>query len=160
MKKLLLTFLLATGLSIGVAAQYPTSYNSAQSDKALSATSPCNTDGEAFSEFFARFKKDRGFRHKRAMFDIELFKQNGFPPSQAKEAKTSLGFFGDYGQLKVGPFNTDCKTEYGTFYDVTADEVKYIWRVDNRCTDYESGCYVTFRRIERKWYIVYLVMAG
>ncbi len=120
----------------------------------ISADSPCNKDGEAFKDFIPRFRKDKAFRDSRVKFSDEFYKMNF----------DMLAYWNDgngYAVLKAVKKNLRCDKSYGTWYNVSADEVCFRYEDVLPCVDAGgSSLSVRFQRIDGKWYCTGVMAAG
>lgn len=131
----------------------PQTYLPKQCALVRTPTAACNKGEEPFSKFFARFKASEKFRKERARFDASLF----YSPEMLEWADQQLGW--DY--FFVGRKKLRCDKSYGTFFNVTADEVSYTYDDVLPCDEVGGGsARFMFRRIDGKWYVVYCMLAG
>ncbi len=118
----------------------------------ISANSPCNQDGEAFKDFIPRFRTDKAFRNSRLKFSDEMYES-----SFQSIAYSDTG----YGIFKAVKKNTKCDKSYGTWYNVSANEVCFTYSDVLPCDEF-GGSSVTarFQRIDGKWYCTACMVAG
>lgn len=110
--------------------------------------SPCNQGGEAFMDFIPKFRTDKAFRDSRAKFGDEG------------------GWYGDLDWIAddLTPYqkNERCDKSYGTWYNISENEVCFYSTNVFTC-DYDEGgsdMWFRFQRIDGKWYITGIRMAG
>lgn len=164
---LLTLLLLLSGITLRVAAQepdddsdpfgnYPERMLTTECAKVTSATSQCNTGTEPFSQFLLKFKTDRAFRHSR----INVAEEYGNPEWMA-ENSNMIKEWTDSFKFPVYQRKTKCNKSYATWYGVEKDIVYYVENEVRPCAD-ECGSTVLiiFRRIDGKWYLTNMMLAG
>lgn len=130
----------------------PNQYLPAMTKLITSANSPCNTGGEAFKDFIPRFRKDKAFRESRVRMseEFEILMLNSIEEWQT-----------GYDILKANVKNTKCDKSFGTWYDVSANEVCFHFCNVLLCSDVDgSALWVRFQRIDDKWYCTGISIAG
>lgn len=112
----------------------------------ISSASPCNQGGEAFKDFIPRFRKDKAFRKSRIKYNENTF----IGMSQEMLAEIDHSF----AQLKATNVKKRCYKEFGTWYNVSADEVCFRSEYEYLCDEYNgvSSMFIRFQRIDGKWY--------
>ena len=153
----LIVFAIAALAPLGINAQdwswmekAPGKYVGANTAKIISSESACNQNGEAFKDFIPRFRTDKAFRNSR----IRL------------AADDQIGAMGlqycDFKLLKASRRNTRCDKSYGTWYNVSANEVCFQYNDVLPCNDDVGGGSVSarFQRIDGKWYCTGFMAAG
>lgn len=121
----------------------------------ISSASPCNQGGEAFKDFIPRFRKDKAFRNSRIKYNEDTFM--GLSPEMLTEMDNSFAL------LKASNVKKRCYKSYGTWYDVSADEVSFRFDEYPLCDDSDwggSNMGAHFQRIDGKWYLTGFFMAG
>lgn len=130
----------------------PEKYLPATTTVIVTRTSPCNQGDEAFMDFIPKFRKDKAFRNSRLKFAAD----DEMGPQMAQ-------MFDNWSLVKAGKGVSDGCKYYATWYNVSADEVcfKYEdWPADPNADWGGSGIYARFRRIDGKWYLIGLQIAG
>ncbi|MDE6553172.1 MAG: hypothetical protein K2K98_09490 [Muribaculaceae bacterium] len=126
----------------------PGKYLPAMTKIIISADSPCNIDGEAFKDFIPRFRKDKAFRDSRLKLSSEM-------------ENTSMEWFDNFAILKASSKNTRCDKSFGTWFNVSADEVCFQYNDVILCNGDGGGSVnARFQRIDGKWYLTGLMIAG
>lgn len=155
MNKLVLLFALLT-VSIGISyadtdyswtENAPERYLPKMTQLIISADSPCNTGGEAFKDFIPRFRKDKAFRDSRIRIDDEMGKM--------------MVQYTNFSLFKAQKKATKCDKSYGTWYNVSANEVFFRYEDVLPCSEAGGGCVMArFNRIDGKWYCTAIMAAG
>lgn len=117
----------------------PEMYVAANTQLIISATSACNTGGEAFKDFISRFRKDISFRNQRLKFgEMDYYFNN----------------FEDFRLIKGFTERIKCLDVYGTWYNVSTDTVCFKYEDTPLCDEEWSGntFFFRFQRIDGKWY--------
>lgn len=152
-KSVLLTIALIASFGI-ISAQSDTSWIESAPGRYLpqmtravtGADSPCNTGGEAFRDFIPAFRKDKAFRNSRIRID--------------EESEFILQYI-DFSVLKAVKKNTRCDKSYGTWYNVSANEVCFRFTDDMPCSEAGGGTFLArFQRIDGKWYLTDIMTIG
>lgn len=121
----------------------------------ISRESPCNQGEEAFMDFIPKFRADKAFRQSRLHFegeDAELM-SNCF--------RMQGEFESGYRILKAVNRNSRCDKSFGTWYNVSADEVCFRYDDVLLCVDAGGGSVsARFQRINGKWYCTGFFSAG
>lgn len=126
----------------------PQKYDPATTKIIISATSPCNTDGEAFKDFIPRFRTDAKFRNERMRVTSEI-------------AKSIASGWDGWKLIKACNRGTRRAGEFGTWYNVSADTVCFHSSEWNDTGDWGgSDSFFKFNRIDGKWYCTDIMMAG
>lgn len=134
----------------------PEKYQPQTTQIIISATSPCNVNGEAFKDFIPKFRDDNAFRESRLKFapDDEI-------------GKMSFKFLADwndgkgYQLLKAFQKKLRCNKSFGTWYNVSADEVCFRYMDDLPCDEWGGSSFnARFQRIDGKWYLTGFMCAG
>lgn len=161
MKKLFV-FLFVAFCALGLSAQdyswiekAPGKYNSATTQVIITRTSPCNQGQEAFMDFIPRFRTDKAFRKSRGMFtpDDEM-------------AQTIFDNFDNWSIIKAGKGvnKKEGYRYYGTWFSVSENMVCFQREELPASPDQDlwggSGSYFRFQRVNGKWYLTGIVMAG
>ena len=159
MKKFFLLLVMALG-AIGMQAQYawmenaPEKYLPAMTDKVISRASACNQGEEAFMDFIPKFRTDAKLRGERIKLDPE-----------DEMGKLTLDNFENWNIIKAGKGvnKREGLKYYGTWFNVSENMV--CFRYSDEPTDPNaewggSGALFCFQRIEGKWYLTSVMMAG
>ncbi len=158
-RKLFLCLTLSLCASVGMAqdgewdsswvSTAPDKYIEANTQTIISPTSACNTGGEAFKDFIPRFRKDVQFRNQRVRFNSEM---DSF----------CFGAFENFQLIKASHKKTRCLNEFGTWYDVSADTVCFMFSETPLCDEEWGGSNFAFRfqRIDGLWYCTGVMLAG
>lgn len=140
---LMLVMLPALALEKADFGSIPEKYLPRQCALVASPTSACNQGDEPFSTFIAKWNKSKKFREERiyAFDDFE---------------RESIGYqfpaINIYGLLPMAPKKGVRK--YKTYFSVTANTVGfYSYSID-------GAGWIQFQRIDGKWYVVGLAVAG
>lgn len=129
----------------------PGKYLPKATQEIVNRESPCNQGEEAFMDFIPKFRTDKAFRNSRAKFaeDDEM-------------GKMSLEMLGDWnngnGYALLKAKNT--KRMYCTWYNVSANEVCLKMEEFGYGEWGGSSMFARFQRIDGKWYMTGLMMAG
>lgn len=128
----------------------PEKYLPAMTREVVSRTSACNQGEEAFMDFIPKFRTDKSFRDTRVKFDKE-----------DQMSELSFKYFDNFAILKASKKNTRCDKSYGTWYNVSANEVCFRYDDVLLCSEAGGGSVsARFQRIDGKWYITALMVAG
>lgn len=130
----------------------PSEYQPAATQQIINRKSPCNQGEEAFMDFIPKFRTDKKFRDSRMKFE-ENEESNMMMMEALQDWNTGNGFA--LFKAKKG------KDYYCTWYNVSADQV--CFRMEETEEDeYGGGSAIMarFQRIDGKWYITGLLMAG
>lgn len=124
----------------------------------ISSASPCNQGGEAFKDFIPRFRKDKAFRNSRIKYNEDTFL--GFGSEMETAMRTGMDEI--FAQLKASNVKKRCYKAFGTWYNVSADEVCFRSEDEPLCDDNWGGSSMgaRFQRIDGKWYLTGFFMAG
>lgn len=117
-----------------------------------SRTSPCNQGEEAFMDFIPKFRTDKAFRNTRIRID-----------ENDEIAKSSVEWFDNWQIIKAGKGRTATEKYWGTWYNVSKDAVCFAYTNEPTDPNAEwggSGAYFSFRRIDGKWYLTGIALAG
>lgn len=119
----------------------------------ISPTSACNQNGEAFKDFIPKFRNDATFRLSRVKFDSE---------ENLEWAYNTLGYWTTGYQLfKAVQRKQRCDKSFGTWYNVSANEIYFQYEDVLPCDeDGGSEMRARFQRIDGKWYLTGLMLAG
>ncbi|MCM1484032.1 MAG: hypothetical protein NC043_06830 [Muribaculaceae bacterium] len=152
MLMLILSVLCLTASALDVP-EMPTGYLTKQTALATNPASACNKGGESFISFIKQFKASQKFRVSRMKIDSSTF-------SVEPEFATYIleGYKG-----KTGRTRTRTEKWFGTYYNVTADQVWYCQTSEPVSADAEWGGgseIYGFQRIGGKWYVVFVQAAG
>jgi len=130
----------------------PGKYLPKATQEIVSRESPCNQGDEAFMDFIPKFRTDKSFRDSRTKFaeDDEIG-----PTSLDGLAYWNNG--NGYVLLKA----KNAKNFYCTWFDVSENEVCFQMEEEGD-GEYYGGCgmFARFQRIDGKWYITNMMMAG
>lgn len=159
MKKLILCIALIAFALSGAMAQgrdlkwlemAPGKYVAANTQTIVSADSPCNNDGEAFKDFIPRFRSDEAFRNSRLHFEGDEMYQ------------MSVEYFDNFSILTAVQKTQRCDKSFGTWYNVSANEVCFEYQDVLPCDQEFGGGSVNarFNRIDGKWYCTGFTIAG
>lgn len=152
MKKVFLAIAIVVTTALAASAQnykhfdgdLPGRYLATQSKLATSPTSPCNKGEEPFITFLKKWNTDAAFRKERVKTaDNQPF----FDAADKKEM--ILNQMPYLKQYKALPVAANARTG-STFYAVAADYVGFTF----------MGGYICFQRIDGKWYVIDLGLAG
>lgn len=155
--RILVIFLLATSASLSIHAQdwswmedAPRKYVGANTARIISSGSECNRNGEAFKDFIPRFRTDKAFRESRIRLDAD-----------DEAGASTLKYFDNFKLLKASHRNTRCDKSYGTWYNVSADQVCFHYSDVLLCSEAGGGSVsARFQRIGGKWYCTGFMAAG
>lgn len=134
----------------------PYEYQPKSTEMIISSASPCNQGEEAFKDFIPKFRTDPEFRKSR--FRMSENDQPGI-----------LSFIGlegwndgnGYALIKAFKKNLKCNKSFGTWYNVSANEVCFQYSDVLPCDEWGgSGFMVQFYRINGKWYLIGCLAAG
>jgi len=132
----------------------PDKYLPSATQMVISATSPCNQGDEAFKNFIPKFRTNKQFRDSRIKFSDEM-------GATMFEMLADCNNGNGYALLKAVKKNTRCDKSYGTWYNISADEVCFVYNDVLPCDEYGGGSVMArFQRIDGKWYITDIRMAG
>lgn len=122
----------------------------------VSRESSCNQGEEAFMDFIPKFRTDKTFRDSRVRFEGENDEIMNLSFRMMSEDPSSFKI------LKASQKNTRCDKSYGTWYNVSADEVCFYYTDVLPCNDEFGGSSVMarFQRFDGKWYCTGLMIAG
>ncbi len=149
MKKLFLAIAIVVTTALAASAQnkehfydkgFPERYLATQSKLATSPTSPCNKGEEPFITFLKKWNTDAAFRKERVKTD-EIN-----APYDKEKILNQMPYIKQY---KALPVAANARTG-STFFAVAADYVGF---------HFSSG-YIFFQRIDGKWYVIDLGLAG
>ena len=165
MKKLAsFALMLLSAISIGAFAQEadmswmekaPDKYLPAATRTITTATSPCNQHGEAFKDFIPKFRTDKSFRNSRLRLTDEQSKMS------AEALDSPDGWEIGWNLFKASKKNTRCDKSYGTWFNVSANELCFIHQDVLLCDEWGgSTAYARFQRIGGQWYLTALMLAG
>jgi len=142
----------------------PSGYQTKSCALVASATSACNQGTEPFSVFIKKWNTSAQFRENRVKVTANTPEYIGDTPSERKQALINrLEFLESYiGGFPLKPHklrkSNGCRS-YATYYTVTADRVAF--RNSEECDEFGgSAGMVGFERIEGKWYLTYIELAG
>lgn len=122
---------------------YGDSYLAKQSNLVTAATSSCNQGKEPFITFLKKWNTSSEFRKER----IKTVSTEFMSADDSREMiLNSLKFLADY---KVLPVAANAAKKR-TFYAVDANHVGF----------HQAGCMIQFQRIDGKWYVISLGLAG
>lgn len=132
----------------------PEKYQPATTQVIVIRTSPCNQGEEAFMDFIPKFRKEKVFRDRR----IKLSADDEY-------GRMCAGNFDNWSIVKAGKGvnKRDGYGYFGTWYNVSADNVCFIyndWPTDPDSPWGGSGAYFRFQRIDGKWFLTGIQLAG
>ncbi|MDE6330360.1 MAG: hypothetical protein K2L83_06580 [Muribaculaceae bacterium] len=164
MKRYLATFMVAFMTIFMVPAQdnnwidnAPEGYLPNTTKIIVSRESPCNQGEEAFMDFIPKFRTDKEFRNSRLKFSGEMADVEANMFNLLADWNNGNG----YALLKAIQKNTRCDKSYGTWFNVSADEVCFRYEEVLPCSEWGgSAMYARFQRIDGKWYCTGIIMAG
>lgn len=153
MKKLLLFFVM-TVVAIAAHAQIPTSqfpdapskYLAKQSALAIAPTSECNKGNEPFTTFLKKWNTSSSFRQERVM---GLSDDWNTADENKSQILSGMQYLKEYKALPVASKPGKWGV-FRSFFGVTANTVGY-------CKD---GVVIHFQRVDGKWYVTFLGLAG
>lgn len=123
----------------------------------VSRESPCNQGEEAFMDFIPKFRTDKTFRDSRLKFSGEMADIEAAMFQGLADWNNGNG----YALLKAIQKNTRCDKSYGTWFNVSADEVCFRYEDVLPCSEWGgSSMFARFQRIGGKWYCTGIIMAG
>lgn len=128
----------------------PQKYLPATTAEITSRASACNQGEEAFMDFIPKFRKNAAFRNKRVQFSED-------------DSMGKMGFecFDNFAIFKAIKKNTKCDKSYGTWFNISADEVCFVYNDVLPCYDCGGGTIAArFQRIGGKWYMTGFMAAG
>lgn len=124
----------------------PSSYSAKQSALAIAPTSACNKGVEPFTSFLKKWNTNATFRKERVM---GLSDDWNSAEENKQNILNGLNYLTDYKVLPVaakpGKYGT-----FRTFFGVTANTVGYS----------KEGVMIHFQRVDGKWYVTFLGLAG
>lgn len=160
MRKFLLCLAVILG-SFGLCAQVnawmekaPGKYLPATTRTIITSTSACNQGSEAFMNFIPKFRTDKKFRNSR----IRL-------AADDEMGASSVEFFENWQIIKAGKGvnRREGYRYFGTWYSVTADNVCFEYQdypTDPNAEWGGSSAQFRFQRIDGKWYLTGIMLAG
>lgn len=146
--------IIATAQSNGmeVFANVPDGYQPAMNKKIISRKTPCNQGPEAFMDFIPKFRKNATFRKSRIAI-----------PAEDEIGNSSAAFFGAWEIIKAEKGIENGAQFFGTWYDVRPDSVCFHfeeWNIDPETDWGGSSGFFRFQRIDGKWYLTGIMVAG
>ncbi|MCH5318773.1 MAG: hypothetical protein J1E38_03580 [Paramuribaculum sp.] len=161
-KALVFVVLLAGALSVSAQTDLswmenaPDKYLPKNTQIVISPESPCNQNGEAFKDFIPKFRTDKAFRDSRVKFDAD--------DEMGKMSFKMLADYNDgkgYQLLKAVQKKLRCDKSFGTWYNVSENEVCFRYEDVLPCNDWGGGSVTArFQRIDGKWYLTGVMLAG
>lgn len=156
MKKILVSLVMAVFALTALAQdsnwleKAPQKYLPEMTQTIITRTSPCNQGDEAFMDFIPKFRTDKAFRNSRIKTD---------------EDDDSAEMFENWKIIKGGKGvdRREGLKYYGTWYNVSADEVcfQYFDEPTVPNSPWGGSCLMArFQRIGGKWYLTDLMIAG
>lgn len=160
MKKILVSLVMAVFALTALAQdsnwleKAPQKYLPEMTQTIITRTSPCNQGDEAFMDFIPKFRTDKAFRNSR----IKIDEDNAI-------SKYSAEMFENWKIIKGGKGvdRREGLKYYGTWYNVSADEVCFQYSDEPTDPNAEwggSGLMARFQRIGGKWCLTGLMIAG
>ncbi len=139
--------------SMNWTADTPDKYVKSNTQIIISRRSPCNQGEEAFMDFIPKFRTDKAFRDSRARLDGEY---------KLSEFNSLANWYGGYAILRASRKNSRCDKSYGTWYNISENEVCFHYSDVFPCGDVDGGSalWTRFQRIDGKWYITDILTAG
>ena len=132
----------------------PEKYLPKNTQMIISSSSSCNQNGEAFKDFIPKFRSNKAFRDSRVKF----------PPDDEMGKMTFDGLAGwiaGYQIFKAVQKNLRCDKSFGTWYNVSENEVCFKYEDVLPCDEWGgSGMYARFQRFDGKWYLTGIMAAG
>lgn len=139
-------------------------YSPADCEAVTSATSACNAGDETFCAFLGRWNSDAGFRRERLRVTANTPDFLGDTPAERLKAMTeSLDYFDGYVPVPLAHHPSarqeeECES-MATFFGVAADTVGYINTIECGEEGGSAGI-LGFERIDGKWYLTCIALAG
>lgn len=130
----------------------PEGYLPAMTKKIISRETPCNQGEEAFMDFIPKFRKDEVFRKSRIAI-----------PKEDEIGSSSAEYFGGWEIIKAKKGKTTGVQFFGTWYDVKPDNVCFHYEecpTDPNAEWGGSSAFFRFQRIDGKWYLTGIMLAG
>ena len=132
----------------------PDKYLPAMTKQIISRESSVNQGEEAFMDFIPKFRTNKAFRNSR-------IKYTGTDEDQKEMFTNSVKLFENWSIIKGARKNTRCDKSWGSWNVVSADEICFSYNDDLPCDEWGGGGVVArFQRIDGKWYLTGLMIAG
>lgn len=132
----------------------PEKYLPSTTQTIVSASSPCNQGEEAFKNFIPKFRSNKTFRNSRTRFDDEM-------GQMMFDTLADWNSGNGYALLKAVNKNTRCDKSFGTWFNISANEVCFIYQDVLPCDEWGGSTLLArLQRIEGKWYMTTPIMAG
>lgn len=126
----------------------PDKYLPTTTKEIINRTSPCNQGGEAFMDFIPKFRTNAQFRKSRVRFSDDM-------------SKMTFEYFDNYSLFKAHKKNTKCDQSFGTWFNVSDNEVCFIYQDVLPCSEAGGGTVMArFQRMDGKWYMTAIMAAG
>lgn len=130
----------------------PEGYLPGMTKEIISRESPCNQGEEAFMDFIPKFRKNATFRKSRIAIHAE--DEMGASVAQAYDS---------WGIVKAKRGTENGVRFFGTWYNVRPDSVCFHyeeWPTDPDSPWGGSAAFFRFQRINGKWYLTGIMVAG
>ncbi len=132
----------------------PEKYLPAMTKQVISRESPVNQGEEAFMDFIPKFRTNKAFRNSRIKYD-------GTDEDQKEMFTNMVNWFENWSIIKGARKNTRCDKSWGSWNIISADEICFRYMDDLPCDEFGGGSVdARFQRIDGKWYLTNLSIAG